>query len=89
MDVVEVLDHPFLVHWEILVAVVSVEVRCQSSQVPYSHPYHPSLAFRSRLEYLEFDQRFVDPVPRVGRVVPPSAVEVGAETLNVALEGRH
>ena len=92
MEVAEVLDHPCPVDWNILV-VAFVEVRCQSSQVPYSRPCQPNLALR--LEYLayqqvadEFDQRLVDPA-RIGQVLAPSAVELGAVTLNAVLEGHH
>jgi hypothetical protein len=96
VEVAAVPDHPYLTHWEILVAVAFVEIRCQSSQVAYSHPYQPNLAFRFRMEYLacpqvadEYGRCLVDPVARVGRVAPPSAVEVETETLNVAFEGHH
>jgi hypothetical protein len=94
VEVAAILDHPCLAHWETLVAVAFVEICCQSSQVP-SHPCHLNLAFQFPMEYLacpqvadEFGQ-LVDPVARVGRVASPSAVEVGAEKLNVAFEGHH
>ncbi len=93
VEVAAVLDHPYLVDWKIHV-VAFVEVRCRSSQVPYSRPCQLNLA--SRLEHLacqqvadEFDQRLVGPVARVGRVLAPSAVEVEAVTLNAVFEGHH
>jgi hypothetical protein len=92
VDVAAILD-PCLAHSKNLVEVALVEVHCQSSQ-PYSHPCHQNLAFQFRMEYLTCpqvadDQRLIDPVARVDRVVSPSAVEVDSETLDAALEGHH
>jgi hypothetical protein len=95
VEMAAILDHPCLAYWENLVAVAIVETCCQSSQVSYSHPCHPNPAFQFRMEYLAYPRvadefgQLVDPVAKVGRVVSPSAVEVGAETLNVAFEGHH
>ena len=93
-EVAAVLD-PYPVDWKILV-VAFVEVRCRSSQVPYSRPCQLSLALRFRTEHLacqqvadEFDQRLVGPVARVDRVLAPSVLGVGAATPNAVYEDHH